>query len=59
MRSACVIGMKIAGSADDAEPTMSIRNHDSIFVILLLFVDDILLTGTDQGIEDYVKEYTD
>ena len=40
----------------DAEPGIFIRNSDSKFVILLLFVDDILLTGTDEGIEDFVKE---
>ena len=40
----------------EAEPAIFVRNHNNGFVILLLFVDDILLTGTDQGIEAFVKE---
>lgn len=40
----------------DAEPTVFIRNQNNTFVILLLFVDDILLTGTEQGIETFVRE---
>jgi len=40
----------------EAEPTLFIRSRGNCFVVLLLFVDDILLTGTDQGIEDFVKE---
>ena len=40
----------------EAEPAIFIRNRNGKFVILLLFVDDILLTGTDEGIEDFVKE---
>ena len=39
-----------------AEPAIFVRNDNNGFVILLLFVDDILLTGTDQGIEAFVKE---
>ena len=39
-----------------AEPAIFVRNYNGRFVILLLFVDDILLTGTDEGIEDFVKE---
>ena len=35
----------------EAERAIFVRNHNNGFVILLLFVDDILLTGTDQGIE--------
>jgi reverse transcriptase-like protein len=40
----------------DAEPAIFTRNCDGRFVILLLFVDDIILTGTDEGIEDFVQE---
>ena len=40
----------------EAEPAIFVRNRNGRFVILLLFVDDILLTGTDEGIEDFVKE---
>jgi Reverse transcriptase (RNA-dependent DNA polymerase) len=39
----------------EAEPAIFIRNRNGKFVILL-FVDDILLTGTGEGIEDFVKE---
>lgn len=39
----------------DAEPTILIRNRNATFVILL-FVDDIMLNGTELGIEDFVKE---
>jgi hypothetical protein len=40
----------------EAKPAIFVRNHNNGFVILLLFVDDILLTGTDQGIDAFVKE---
>jgi transposase InsO family protein len=41
----------------DSEPAIYTRNHDGKFIILLLFVDDILLTGnSDDGIEEFVKE---
>ena len=36
--------------------TRFIRSRENCFVILLPFVDDILLTGTDQGIETFVEE---
>jgi len=36
--------------------TRLIRSRENCFVILLPFVDDILLTGTDQGIETFVEE---
>jgi hypothetical protein len=41
----------------DSEPAIYTRNHDGKFIILLLFVDDILLTrNSDDGIEEFVKE---
>ena len=41
----------------DSKPAIYTRNHDGKFIILLLFVDDILLTGnSDNGIEEFVKE---
>jgi transposase InsO family protein len=42
----------------DSEPAIFTRNREGNFVILLLFVDDILLTGTDGGIKESVKEIT-
>jgi hypothetical protein len=40
----------------ESEPAIFVRNDTETFVILLLFVDDILLTGTDKGIEAFVVE---
>ena len=42
----------------DAEPTLFTRSRGNRFVILLLFVDDVILTGSDDGIEEFVKECT-
>jgi hypothetical protein len=41
----------------EAEPSIYIRNHNDKLIILLLFVDDILLTGnSDNGIDEFVTE---
>jgi hypothetical protein len=40
----------------DVEPTIFIRSHEDKFMILLLFVDDLLLTGDQKAIEDFVRE---
>jgi hypothetical protein len=42
----------------EAEPTLFTRSRGNRFVILLLFVDDVILTGSDDGIEEFVKECT-
>ena len=43
----------------NAEPLIYICNYDGNFIILLLFVDDILLTGnSDNGINEFIKECT-
>jgi hypothetical protein len=40
----------------DVEPSVFTRMQDGFFIILLLFVDDILLTGDQEGIEAFVRE---
>jgi hypothetical protein len=40
----------------DAEPTIFIRSHGNKFMILLLFVDDLLLTDDQEAIEKFVQE---
>ncbi|EED18958.1 conserved hypothetical protein [Talaromyces stipitatus ATCC 10500] len=40
----------------NAEPAIFIRSLDNKFLILLLFIDDILLTGDQDAIEEFVKE---
>jgi hypothetical protein len=42
----------------NSEPAIYTRNHNGKFIILLLFVDNILLTGnSDNGIKEFIKEY--
>ncbi|EED20849.1 hypothetical protein TSTA_080820 [Talaromyces stipitatus ATCC 10500] len=40
----------------DAELAIFIRSLDNKFLILLLFIDDILLTGDQDVIEEFIKE---
>lgn len=40
----------------NAEPSVFTRSLNSHFIILLLFVDDILLTGDQEGIEAFIQE---
>jgi hypothetical protein len=40
----------------EAEPTLFIRQRSKSFVILLLFVDDILLTGLDDAVNEFASE---
>jgi hypothetical protein len=43
----------------NTEPSIYICNHNEKFIILLLFVGDILLTGnSDNGIDEFVRECT-
>jgi hypothetical protein len=51
--------MQIGFYCCDAEPSIYICNHNENFIILLLFVDDILLTGnSDNAIDEFVRECT-